>query len=268
MPDVNIDVDGDGKPDTNIDTDNDFKADINIDYDKDGKPDVNIDTDGDGKPDKNLINQDTDGDGVCDLNCDTNNDGKADINIDIDGDGIPDINIDLDGNGSADVNIDTDGDGKADTNIVDYEFIVNPGDLDEIKLETGKTYDLSFIDDDKLVSNTLAPGWKGTKEFTIKNDTDQKLVYNIIWTDIYNDFTWENRLYYGITRNGTEIVSLNSGRVPYPVNEGEAMLSNVEINPGEEHNYVLTFEFKDTNTNQDIDKGKMFYTKLQVTGIS
>ena len=71
-----------------------------------------------------------------------------------------------------------------------------------------------------------------------------------------------------VTRNGNEVVSLNTGRVPYPTNEGEAMLQNVEIKPGETHNYVLTFEFKETGLNQDIDKNKKFYTKLVVTGIN
>ena len=55
MPDVNVDLDGDGEPDINIDIDGDGIPDIDIDSDGDGIPDVNVDTDGDGKPDENII---------------------------------------------------------------------------------------------------------------------------------------------------------------------------------------------------------------------
>lgn len=114
IPDINIDVDGDGKPDINIDTDGDGKPDINIDTDGDKKPDLNIDTNGDGKPDLNI---DINGDGKPDINIDTNGDGKADLNVDINGDNKPDLNIDTDGDGIADKNIDKDGDGKVDVDI-------------------------------------------------------------------------------------------------------------------------------------------------------
>ena len=54
IPDLNIDLDGDGRPDINIDLDGDGIPDIDIDTDGDGKPDINIDTDKDGKPDENI----------------------------------------------------------------------------------------------------------------------------------------------------------------------------------------------------------------------
>ncbi len=125
-PDVNIDTDGDGKPNVNIDTDGDNQPDVNIDTDGDGKPNVNIDTNGDGKPNVNIdtdgdgkpdVNIDTDGDGKPNVNIDTNGDGKPDVNIDTDGDGKPNVNIDTNGDGKPDVNIDTDGDGKPNINI-------------------------------------------------------------------------------------------------------------------------------------------------------
>ena len=54
IPDLNIDLDGDGRPDINVDLDGDGIPDIDIDTDGDGKPDINIDTDKDGKPDENI----------------------------------------------------------------------------------------------------------------------------------------------------------------------------------------------------------------------
>ena len=42
------------------------------------------------------------------------------------------------------------------------------------------------------------------------------------------------------------------------------MLGNVVLNPNETHNYELTLLFKETNLNQDIDRNKMFSTKLQI----
>ena len=55
LPDVNLDLDGDGTPDLNVDVDGDWIPDMNIDSTGDGQPDVNVDTDNDGQPDENLM---------------------------------------------------------------------------------------------------------------------------------------------------------------------------------------------------------------------
>ena len=42
------------------------------------------------------------------------------------------------------------------------------------------------------------------------------------------------------------------------------MLGNIKLRPNETHSYELTILFKETNLNQDIDRNKVFSTKLQI----
>ena len=42
------------------------------------------------------------------------------------------------------------------------------------------------------------------------------------------------------------------------------MLNNIVLKPGETHTYKLTLLFKDTGLNQDVDRGKVFSSRLQI----
>lgn len=55
IPNINVDLDHDGRPDINIDLDQDGIPDIDIDSDGDGKADVNIDSDHDGTADERIV---------------------------------------------------------------------------------------------------------------------------------------------------------------------------------------------------------------------
>lgn len=164
LPDINIDIDGDGIADINITRPGEKKPYLNIDTDGDGIPDINIsrdgeevipgvtepylniidpkvdwnptveiDYDGDGEPDfrtdgslSAILSIDSNGDKIPDLNIDTDHDYIADINIDVKGDHkSAQINIDTDGDGKPDINIDTNGDGKADA-MISSDFEWNP----------------------------------------------------------------------------------------------------------------------------------------------
>lgn len=143
LPDINIDIDGDGFPDINITRPNEKYPYLNIDSDGDGIPDINLSKKGEPiipgttEPYLNIVSSatkwnpqteiDIDHDGIPDfrtdtslipiLSLDSNGDEIPDLNIDLDGDDIPDINIDADGNGIPETNIDSDGDLEPDINI-------------------------------------------------------------------------------------------------------------------------------------------------------
>lgn len=166
LPDINIDIDGDGIPDINITRPGEKKPYLNIDTNGDGIPDINISKDGEEvilgvtKPYLNIMDPkvpwnptqeiDYDGDGEPDfrtdpnlsaiLSIDSNNDRIPDLNIDLDGDYIADVNINVNGDKKApQTNIDTDGDGKPDINI-DLDGDGKPDTMISTNIEWKPTY--------------------------------------------------------------------------------------------------------------------------------
>lgn len=222
---------------------------LNVDINNDGAPDVNIDLDGDGIPD---INIDTDGNGTPNLNIDTNGDGLPDVNIDKYNDGTCAVNCDTDGDGTPDKNLDTNSDGVADTNIDENG--------DRIDLNDQGPYIIDFAD---ITGDNFAiyPGWKGSKTFRVSNTSNKTLTYRIDFTEVENQLTEENNLYFGLIKNGVEVIDLKTNRAPY---DNSPLISAQTISGKTTDTYEITFEFVDTNVNQDVDKGKTFYTKLQV----
>ena len=79
-----------------------------------------------------------------------------------------------------------------------------------------------------------------------------------------NSFTYENRPYFGVKRNNQELIAPDKGRVLYSANNGQKIITNVTINPGETHNYEFTYEFKNMNNDQSFDIGKVFFGRLKV----
>ena len=262
-PETNLDLDGDGKCDLNCDTNGDGKCDLNCDTDNDQKCNYNCDTNGDGKCD---LNCDTNGDGKCDLNCDTNGDGKCDLNCDTNGDGKCDLNCDTNGDGKCDLNCDTDGDGKCDKECDtdgDNKCDVNCSSAD---IDDKGEYSITFLDKNSMNYTSIKPGWRASKTFTVTNDTNATLKYDIYWDELINEFTETNNLYFGLIRDSKTVIDISSSRVPYPNgnNRRVLMLSNVVLNPKETHTYEITLLFKETNQNQDVDRGKTFSGKLQI----
>ena len=204
------------------------------------------------------------------FNVDTNNDGWPEINIDFEGKGICDLNCDLDYDLTPDKRIDTDWDGICDLYCEDEEepentpVVVEPDKEADVDVnEEESSYILIFEDLDELNMEAVVPGWIASKTFTVTNKGNEMLSYKIDFTNVRNTFTKENNLYYELIKND-EIIR-TSERTPYTNGN---LVTNIKINPGEVHKYKITFEFKETNKNQDIDKNKEFYTKLQVLNIN
>lgn len=277
--DINCDIDDDGKPDLNIDYRGDLKAHFNLDLDGDGKPDTNLinqsnnngiacningacdlncDTDGDHHPD---INIDLDGDGKPDINIDTNCDGKADLNIDIDGDGKPDLNIDTDGDGKPDKNVDTDGDGICDLNCVNEEpapkpekpiIEIKPNDKNEEAI-LFVTY-LQDVDVDNMLPNTIV-----TQSFTVENQSNHTLRFNLNWQNVSNEFTIREGFTYTVKVDG--IVKLKS--IPTP-NINSNLLKEIIIPAKTTYNYEIDYTFLDLpDVDQTIDQGKTFKAQIK-----
>lgn len=298
-PDLNVDLNHDGVCDINCDIDNDGKPDLNIDYKGDLKAHFNLDLDGDGKPDTNLINQSNNNgiacnlNGTCDLNCDTDGDHHPDINIDFDGDGKPDINIDTDCDGKADLNIDIDGDGKPDLNIdtngdgkpdekidTDGDGICDvkcgneeptpepskpiietkPSDTDDKEAILFVSYSQSAL------AENMVPGTTITQKFSVQNQSDATLVFNLDWKDVYNEITVLEGLKYQVKRQtlGSDAVSV-SEQISIP-NSDANMLSKIVIPANTTYLYEIDYTFFDLpDKDQTMDQNKTFRASIVAT---
>lgn len=281
--DINCDANNDGKPDVNIDYRGDLKAHFNLDMDKDGNPDTNLinqtndntiacsagncnlncDIDGDHHPD---INLDFDGDGNPDINIDTNCDGKADLNIDIDGDSKPDMNIDTDGDGNPDKNVDTDGDGVCDLNCGNEESTLEPSKQVEPIIEVKEpeeeetailyvTY-VQAVNIDNMVPNTTA-----TQSFTVENQSNHTLRFNLNWMDVQNELVVQKGLTYTVKLDG--ITKINKEPVPNTTLKAD-LLKEIIIPAKTTYHYEIDYTFHDLiDQDQTMDQNKTISAKIQ-----
>ena len=285
-PDLNVDLNNDGVCDINCDIDNDGKPDLNLDYRNDLKPHFNLDLNNDGKADTNLLNQDKDNDGYCDVNCDTNGDGHPDLNLDIDGDGNPDLNIDTNNDGEPDLNIDSDGDGKPDLNIdtdkdgkpdknvdTDGDGVCdsncsndsdrtpsNQEDDPIIEINTGVEKGILYVNYVKGIDiDKMMPGSSATQTFTVENQSDYILSFDVNWIDVKNELTVREGLTYQIRRDGAAI----TGQIPTPNKEGN-ILSKVIIAPHTKYTYDIVYTFHNlSDIDQTMDQNKIFTAKIK-----
>ena len=267
IPDLNLDIDGDGICDVSCDTIGNRKPDLNVSYSKKHNSAIfNLDTDGDGKPDKNLMNQDTNNDGVCDLNCDIDDDGYPDFNIDMDGDGKPDINIDTDGDGICDykcddnnctLNCDINGDGICDVNCdTDPIIQITPDNKENAILFV--TYNKSVL------ATSIQPGWTDTQTFTVENQSNETLIFNLNWISIKNEFSIDQTFTYSIKRDGF----LQNSSIPAPKND-TTMLSKIIIPAHTVYFYEIEYSYNDLpDVDQNMEQGKTFSAQITAEIVS
>lgn len=289
--DINCDTNGDGKPDLNIDYHKDNKAHFNLDLDGDGKPDTNLinqsnqngiacnlegvcnincDTDGDGYPD---INLDMDGDSNPDINIDTDCDGKPDINIDTDADGKPDKNVDTDKDGKPDKNVDTDGDGICDINCDDEKPNDNddpdekendPSDnnkpIIEVKPSEENEKGILYVTYVQGVNiENMRPNTTVTQKFTVENQSNQTITYNLSWENVINELTIQRGFTYQIKKDGI----IQSDEIPVP-KSAMNLLSKIVIPAHTVYSYEIDYTFHDLeDVNQNVDQNKTFSAQIK-----
>ena len=235
-----------------------------MDLNKDGTADVNIDKDGDKKADFNLVNI-LDNSGKCKLNCNINNFGFPTYNIDLDGDGIPDMAIALNGE-SIVANIDTDRDGKPDSGIIDTSLLKYETIEENIDLSKDNEFSFTWLGMNDYKKEIVKPGWTKSKRFNISNNGSEKITYKITWEEILNDYHYEVRPKFVLMKNGAEIAK---GELLYTPNNGEVLVDNVEINPGETNQYELIYSFSDNQNKSLTDNnfGRTYYSSLKVKSL-
>lgn len=144
-------------------------------------------------------------------------------------------------------------------------FVANVSGNDssyETVITTGKMA-LMLNEDNQVILNTALPGSSVSKTFSVKNTGTVDTVYDVYLSEILNTFVDKNDLVYTLT-SATGCQTTSETVVPSVVGEQSKIVSSCSINAGETQEYTLTITFKETNDNQDDNKGKKFSAKISV----
>lgn len=115
---------------------------------------------------------------------------------------------------------------------------------------------INFTDGDAINAEKIDTGWTQSKTFSVENAGDKTVTYTVNWKEYNNTFTRTQDLVYSITGEQT---------VPETEISNTPLLTNVSIDPGETHNYTITFTYKHLeDVNQNEDMGKTFSGRLGV----
>ncbi len=118
---------------------------------------------------------------------------------------------------------------------------------------------LTLTDNNSLTLNGI-PGDSASKEFTVTNTGTNETFYNIKMVDVTNTFVDKNDLVYTLVGDN----DVNITETVIPSTSDEYLATNITIGKGVTHNYTLTITFKETNDNQDDNKGATFSGKINI----
>jgi len=126
-------------------------------------------------------------------------------------------------------------------------------------LSTG-TMAIEFSDGPQVRLNNAIPGTYVEKTFTVTNVGTIDTYYDIYLSDLINNFANKSDLVYTLSStDGGQNIS--ESEIP---SVSTKIVSSKAIAAGVTHSYTLRIEFKETNTNQDINKGKTFSTIVRI----
>ena len=96
-----------------------------------------------------------------------------------------------------------------------------------------------IFNDTREINNVeIIPGKVVEKTFNVESDADDILTYNIKFNEITN--TYNEDVVYTLIKDGKIVVE----QTPMPkTKEREYIITNVNIEPGEKHEYVLKMEY-------------------------
>ena len=145
------------------------------------------------------------------------------------------------------------------TSYAYFMATVTGGDSgNEIVIKSGNL-SLTLTDNNSLTLNGI-PGDSASKEFTVTNNGSNETFYNIKMVDVTNTFVDKNDLVYTLVGDN----DVNISETVMPSTSDEYLATNITIGSGDTHTYTLTITFKETNDNQDDNKGATFSGKINI----
>ena len=130
--------------------------------------------------------------------------------------------------------------------------------VSQTQITTGNM-SILFSDGPTITANSLLPGQKAIKEFSVQNNGDIDAYYDIYLSKVTNNFVNKEELTCTLINadTNTQIVSDTCPSVAQK-------LYSRTITVGETQHYKLEVEFIETNANQDDNKGKTFTATISI----
>ncbi len=135
------------------------------------------------------------------------------------------------------------------------------------KIVTGNL-ELTFTDNDEISLSGVFPGDSITKTITVKNTGTKEASYNLVWTELTNEFINDEIIVEATCKNinssNTEDGTCNSISQK-TVSSASNITSNIPVKPGYTQEYTVKITFIDTGKPQNYNKNKSFTGKLGIT---
>ena len=135
------------------------------------------------------------------------------------------------------------------------------------KIVTGNL-ELTFTDNDEISLSGVFPGDSITKTITVKNTGSREASYNLVWTELTNEFINDEIIVEATCKNinssNTEDGTCNSISQK-SVSSASNITSNIPVKPGYTQEYTVKITFIDTGKPQNYNKNKSFSGKLGIT---
>ena len=140
---------------------------------------------------------------------------------------------------------------------------------------TAGTLKLVYKDGDEVTLSNAKPGDSVSKTFTVSNTGTLTADYSINLSELINTITNDELVVSAVCKSYTEYET-NKKLSEACSNIDEAIITNssvsgaqtvkenISIKPGITHEYTITFTFKEMNTEQNYNQGKIFSTKVQI----
>ena len=131
----------------------------------------------------------------------------------------------------------------------------------DLKLVYGDGSDGVIGGENLLPSDTVY-----TKTFTVKNEGNANVEYGVYLIDVINTFERVDDIKYTLNCTSDGTITCNEVTTETTFPNGISQLITIEIEPKKTHTYTFKFTYKDTNTDQSVDMGKVLQAKIQIFG--
>lgn len=146
-----------------------------------------------------------------------------------------------------------------------FTAMVTNGDMgSSVIIQTG-TLKIKYSDTEYINFDNVLPGSNFTKTITVTNEGNVTVDYDLVWIDLLNTFVDKKDLTMGMTCTSnkstcddvyeSEIVGSGQNKV---------IKGPISIDAGETHTYLVTINFLETGSNQDVNQGKTLSGKIGI----
>lgn len=124
-----------------------------------------------------------------------------------------------------------------------------------------KDIKLTFSDNDTINVSNIEPGWSTIKTISVQNTGSNAVTYDIVWTNITNNFIDKSDLVYSSTCTGSGCKTLSETEIPWS-GTNQIVSEYITIPANTTQTYTITFRFLETNKVQDLNLYKTLNGRL------